>query len=199
MAKKIKLAIKRLIMKLKNTTWILLGVAIILGVGVYVYELQINPQQEQIEATNKQLFTFDEDDIKALTIETEDQTYKFEKTSDENQPWQMKEPQDTVANDAVISFLTNLLVTSESERTLTVPQNQKKDYGLDKPLGIITIELENEKQHKIVLGKLNFQGELLYAQIDSSSPSQEEITINLVPKNFQYAVDRQPEEWTKNK
>ncbi|WP_107666227.1 DUF4340 domain-containing protein [Cyanothece sp. BG0011] len=185
-------------MKLKNTTWILLGIAIILGIGVYVYELQINPQQEQIEATNKQLFTFEEDDIKALTIQSKDQTYKFEKTSDENQPWQMKEPQDTVANDAVISFLTNLLVTSESERSLTVPENQKKDYGLEKPLGTIIIELDNNKQHKIILGQPNFQGELLYAQIDPPSSSSEEITLNLVPKNFQYAVDRQPEEWTKN-
>lgn len=185
-------------MKFKNTTWILLGIAIILGIGVYVYELQINPQQKQIEATKKQLFTFDENEIKALTIETEYQTYKFEKTTDENQPWQMKEPQDTVANDAVISFLTNLLVTNESERSLTVPKNQKTEYGLDKPLGTITIELDNKKQHKIILGKPNFQGEFLYAQIDPSSSSQEEITINLVPKNFQYAVDRQPEEWIKN-
>ncbi|MDJ0731808.1 MAG: DUF4340 domain-containing protein [Crocosphaera sp.] len=185
-------------MKLQNTTWLLLGIAMILGVGVYVYELQINPQQQEIEATKKQLFTFDEKEIKVLTIETKDQTYKFEKTTDENQPWQMKEPQNTVANDAVISFLTNLLANSESERSLTVSKNQKKDYGLDKPLGIITVELDNKKQHKIILGKTDFQGELLYAQIDPLPPSQDEIVINLISKNFQYAVDRKPEEWTKN-
>ncbi len=185
-------------MKLKNTTWILLGIAMLLGIGVYVYELQINPQQQEIEVKSKQLFTFDEKEIKKITIETKNKTYKFEKTSDENQPWQMKQPQDTVANDAVISFLTNILVNSESERTLTVPENQKKEYGLDEPVGTIIIELENKKQHKIIVGKPNFQGELLYAQIDPTSPSQDEIIINLVPKNFQYAVDRKPEEWIKN-
>ncbi|MGK7887340.1 MAG: DUF4340 domain-containing protein [Crocosphaera sp.] len=184
-------------MKLQKTTLILLGIATILGVGVYVYELQINPQQEEITTQKKQLFSFDEKDIKVLTIETKDTTYKFERTSDEKQPWQMKKPQETVANDAVIAFLTNLLVNSETARTLTVPNEQKKDYGLDKPLGTITIELENKKQHKIILGQPNFQGELLYAQIDPQTSQQQEITINLVPKNFQYAVDRQPEEWTK--
>ncbi len=186
-------------MKLQNTTFILLGIATLLGVGVYVYELQVNPQQQAIEAQNKKLFTFDEKDIKVLTIETKGTTYKFEKTSDEKQPWQMKTPQDTVANDAVIAFLTNLLANSESSRTLTVPKNQKKEYGLDKPIGTITIELNNKQQHKIILGKPNFQGELLYAQIDPNTSSEDEITINLVPKNFQYAVDRKPEEWTQKK
>ena len=183
-------------MKLQKNTFILLGIATILGVGVYVYELQINPQKQEIATQSKQLFTFEEKDIKVLTIETKDTTYKFEKTSDEKQPWQMKNPQETVANDAVIAFLTNLLVNSETARTLKVPNQQKKEYGLDKPLGTITIELENKKQHKILLGKPNFQGELLYAEIDPQTSSEQEITINLVPKNFQYAVDRKPEEWT---
>ncbi|MGK7940956.1 MAG: DUF4340 domain-containing protein [Crocosphaera sp.] len=182
-------------MKFKSTTWILLTVAILLGVGVYFYELQINPQQEEIEAQKKKLFTFDEKEIKKLTIETKGITYIFEKTKDENKPWQMKNPQDTVANDAVISFLTNLLISSESERNFTVPKNQKKDYGLDKPLGTITVELENNKQHKIMLGKPDFQGELLYAEIDPIDSSEAEIKIYLIPKNFQYAIDRNPEEW----
>ena len=184
-------------MKLQKNTFILLGIATILGVGVYVYELQINPQKQEIATQSKQLFTFEEKDIKVLTIETKDTTYKFEKTSDEKQPWQMKKPQETVANDAIIAFLTNLLVNSETARTLTVPNNQKKEYGLDKPLGTITIELENKKQHKIILGKPNFQGELLYAHIDPLPSSQQEITIDLVQKNFQNEVDRQPDEWTK--
>ncbi|MDJ0510826.1 MAG: DUF4340 domain-containing protein [Crocosphaera sp.] len=182
-------------MKFKTTTWILFSLAILLGVGVYVYELQINPQQEEIEAEKKQLFTFDEKEIKKLTIETKETTYIFEKTKDENQPWQMKQPQEKIANDAVISFLTNLLVSSESERNFTVPKKQKKDYGLDNPLGTITVELENNQQHKIIIGNTDFQGELLYAAIDTMDSSQAEIKINLVPKNFQYAIDRKAEEW----
>ncbi len=185
-------------MKLKNTTWILLVIAALLGIGVYVYELRINPQKQTVETQNKQLFTFEEKDIKKLTIEIKDTTYKFEKTNNENQPWQMKQPQDTIANDAVISFLTNVLANSESERSLSIPKNQKKEYGLDKPLATITVVLDDNKQHKIILGKPNFQGEFLYAQIDPNNSSQEEITLNLVPKNFQYAVDRKPEEWTAN-
>jgi hypothetical protein len=182
-------------MKLKNTTWILLVIAIFLGVGVYLYELQINPQKEEIKAQSKKLFTFDEKEIKKLTIISQEQTYEFEKTTDENKPWKMKKPQEKVANDAVISFLTNLLISSESERTFTVPKDKIKDYGLDKPLGTIIIELDDKKQHKIIIGKPDFQGELLYAEIDTIASSEGEITINLVPKNFQYAVDRQPEEW----
>lgn len=182
-------------MKIKSTTWVLLIIAIFLGIGVYIYELQINPKQEEIETQKKQLFTFDEKDIRKLTIETKEITYVFEKTKDENKPWQMRQPQDKVANDAVVSFLTNLLVGSESERNFTVPKTQKEEYGLDQPLGTITVELENKKQYKIIIGNTDFQGELLYAQINPMDSSQEEIKVYLIPKNFQYAIDRQPEEW----
>lgn len=182
-------------MRIQRTTWGLLITSIILGVVVYYYESQLQPQKETISQQNKKLFEIQEKDIKTLTIKTSENILKFEKKTNENQPWQMKEPKDKVANDAVISFLTNLLATSEVDRTFSVPKTQKKDYGLEQPLATINFELNNSQKHQIILGNAGFQEDLIYAQVDPKSQSGENITISLVPKSFQYALDRKPDEW----
>lgn len=186
----------RRIMKLKKTTWGLLITAIILGAAVYYYESQMQPQKEAVANQDKKIFDIEEKDIKSLSIKTEKQTLKFEKTQDANQPWQMKQPQNKVANDAVISFLTNLLATSEIEQTFTASKTQKQEYGLDNPLATVEFELENNQKHQIILGKnTGFEGESIYAQIDPQAQKTDAITVSLIPKSFQYALERKPEDW----
>ncbi|GBF79349.1 DUF4340 domain-containing protein [Aphanothece sacrum] len=182
-------------MKLQKTTLGLFITAILFGGGVYIHEIQNESKQEETQSQEKKVFDFEEKDIKILTIETQGKTLKFEKTQNSQKPWQMKEPEDKVGNDAIISFLTNLLASEKIKRSFKVPTNQKKDYGLEKPLGIIKVELNDKTQHQLILGSPDFQGELIYAQVDPETQSQEQITISLVPKNFQYALERKPEEW----
>ncbi|MEA5509646.1 DUF4340 domain-containing protein [Crocosphaera sp. UHCC 0190] len=182
-------------MKLQKTTWGFLITAIFLAGIVYFYESQINPKQEEIKSQTKKIFDFQEKDIKLLTIETQSQILKFEKTEDNKQPWKMTKPKDKIANDAVVSFLTNLLVSSDIDRTFTIDKNQKAEYGLDQPLATIKVVLDNNKSHQIIIGNPDFQGELLYAQIDFNTQPEGKITIGLVPKSFQYALERTPEEW----
>lgn len=182
-------------MKLQKTTLGLFITAILFGGVVYIYEIQSESKQQETQSQEKKVFDFEENDIKILTIETQGKTLKFEKTQNSQKPWQMKQPQDKVANDAVIAFLTNLLATEKINRSFTVPTNQKKDYGLEKPLGTIKVELNDKTKHQLILGGPDFQGELIYAQVDPETPSKQQITISLVPKNFQYALERKPEEW----
>lgn len=182
-------------MKLQKVTWILLIIAIVFGGGVYIHEMQVKPQQEDLKSQEKQLFNFKEEEIKSLTIETQKTTLKFERNQKDKQPWQMKQPKDQVANDAVISFLTNLLTSEKADRNFTVPVGQKKDYGLDNPLATIKIELTNNQKHQLILGNPGFEGELLYAQVDPASQAKSEIKVSLVPQTFQYALERKPEEW----
>ncbi len=186
-------------MKLQKTTWILLIAAICLGGVVYFYEIQSKPQREEIQSKKNKIFAFQEEDIQKLTIEMQDKTLQFERTGNVNQPWQMKQPEDTIANDAVVSFLVNLLVGENSDRSFNIPIEQKKDYGLDKPLGTIQIQLKDNSSHQLIIGKPDFQEQFLYAQIDPPSPLEKEITINLVSQDFQSALLRQPDEWQQTK
>jgi uncharacterized protein YoxC len=58
-------------MKLQKTTWMLVIVAILLGVTVTFIETQNRIKQQQNRDERKQIFNFVEQDIQTLTIKTQ--------------------------------------------------------------------------------------------------------------------------------
>ncbi len=184
-------------MKLKKSTWALLAIALLLGGGVYSYETFWKPEQETSQAKEQQLFTFSEKDIKGLTIETAGKTLKFER-KDTEQPWQMLEPEKITANDAAMSFLLNLLVDSQINRSITVTKELLKDYSLEPPFAKIMISLANNQTHQLLLGKPDLEDQYIYAQLDPQTGTIEQKIIFL-PKEFQYAVERDLMEWKQPK
>ena len=182
-------------MKLQQTTKILVALALILGGFVFINEFLLLPKQEAIQAKEKQIFDFQEKDIKGVKIETKAQKLELQRTEDSTKPWQMKQPDDLPASDAAVSFLLNLLANGQSDRSFTVSPNELQEYGLDNPLAKIKIQLENEKSHELILGKPNFDNKLIYARVDTSSTQEQNIEIELVKIDFKYAVERKLEDW----
>ena len=183
-------------MKLQKTTLILVLLAFGLGGFVYFYEIAGSSKREAAQAKQNQLFSFDRAEIKLLTIKTANEELEFEqqKNKDGFSQWRMKAPTDTVANDASISFLLNLLVNGKSDRSFTVSPNRLQEYGLDKPLATVGIKLANQKSYQLILRKENFDKNFLYSQIKSGD-NNAEIKIFLVSPDFQYAVKRPLSEW----
>lgn len=185
-------------MKLKLSTLILLFVALSLGGFVYFFEVRGAPQREAAQAENQQLFDFTEDQVRAFTVRTRQQVLFFRKSnagpSTPGQPiWQMQSPNQAPANDASVAYLLNLLATGTSDRTLTAPASQRSEFGLDQPLAIIDLKLNNNQTHQLVLGKANFNRSFLYAQADPSLASQ--VQVLLVSTDFENAVNRPLSEW----
>jgi hypothetical protein len=180
---------------LKPTTLILVVLALILGGVVYYSETKTDNQQETVQKKQKKLFAFTEADIKNLKIEKETETIELERTNDPTKPWQMKQPDKVPASDAVVSYLSNLLVNGQSDRSFIIPPNQKQDYGLDKPLAKVNVQLTNQNTHEVILGNPNFDNQFLYAEVDPPTDSNKDIEIFLIPIDFQYAVERKIEEW----
>lgn len=182
-------------MKLQQTTWILVSIALILGGFVYFSEIQGQANQEAIAAKEKQVLNIQEKNIKKITIEKKEQTIELEKTKNNLSPWQMKKPENTPASDASVSFLVDLLVKGKSDRAFTTSSNQLQEYGLDRPIARVKIELQDRKNHELILGKPNLNDKFIYAQVDPDKQKQQELEVILVPKNFQYAVERELSEW----
>ncbi len=109
--------------------------------------------------------------------------------------WQMTQPQKKLAEEAAIAFLLNQMASGQSQQSLTIPATQKAEFGLDQPLATIQVELTNQKQHRLVLGKPNFNRSGLYAQIDPPTQPTTEITIHVVPIDLENAVTRPLKEW----
>jgi hypothetical protein len=183
-------------MKLQKTTWVLLIVALFLGGFVYFYEIVGTPQREAAKEAEKQLFSFEEDEIQRVNIYIQEESRKFERVSEPEPGWRMTEPKDVPASDPSVAFLLNLLVEGKSDRIIpNVPPENLKDYGLDKPQAMVTVRLKNDETHEILLGKPDFNNSFLYAQIDPFSDKSQQSNVFLVPMDFEYAVNRPLSEW----
>ncbi|KZL50032.1 hypothetical protein A2T98_09645 [Nodularia spumigena CENA596] len=183
-------------MKLPKTTLILILLALGLSGFVYFYEIQGKTQREEVQAQKQQIFSFTEDDIQSLTVKTEDITLNLERNTEaENSRWLLTYPTTEPANDAIVAYLTNLLVKGESDRTLSIPANQRAEFGLEQPLATININLKNQKTHQLILGKPDFNNRFLYAQADAATPENDNINVLLVSRDFANAVNRELSEW----
>lgn len=178
-------------MKFKSSTLILLFVALGLGGFVYFFEVRGAPQREAAQAKKQELFTFTEDQIQAFTVKTKQQVLFFQRSN--NRTWQMQSPTQTPANDASVAYLLNLLATGTSERPLTVSANQRGEFGLDQPLAIVDVKLNNNETHQLILGQPNFNRSFLYAEADPPRASQ--VQVLLVSTDFENAVNRPLSEW----
>ncbi|NDJ24277.1 DUF4340 domain-containing protein [Nostoc sp. B(2019)] len=183
-------------MKLPRTTLILILLALGLGGFVYFYEIQGATQREEIKEKNQQIFSFGEDDVQSLTVKTKNITLSLERNTQSSNPkWSLKSPTSGPANDAIVSYLMDLLVKGKSDKTLSIPANQRGEFALDKPQATINITLKNQQNHQLILGKPDFSDRFLYAQTDPAAKPDGNIDILLVSTDFANAVNRELSEW----
>lgn len=183
-------------MKLPRTTLILILLALGLGGFVYFYEIQGATQREEIKEKNQQIFSFGEDDVQSLTVKTKNITLSLERNTQSSNPkWSLKSPTSGPANDAIVSYLMDLLVKGKSDKTLSVPANQRGEFALDQPQATINITLKNQQNHQLILGKPDFSDRFLYAQTDPVAKPDGNIDVLLVSTDFANAVNRELSEW----
>jgi hypothetical protein len=191
-------------MKLQRTTLGLVLIAVLLGGFVYFYEFHLKSQQEAVKKKQQQLFSFKEEDVKNLKITTPSESITLERSPESAKTkWQMKSPDNVPANDGTVAYLLNLLETEKSEtpseslreRTLSTKPSQVSDFGLKQPQATIDITLNNQKNHKLVLGKPTFDNRFLYAQNQFTPKPDGNVEVVLVSKKFQDAINRSLSEW----
>jgi Domain of unknown function (DUF4340) len=181
-------------MKLQRTSFGLVVAAALLAGIVAVYEQQQKTSTTALKVdqpASQRVFEFDETAIAQVTIETRRPPVTIERVEGQ---WRLSAPLKAPANEATVAFLTNLLTTTQRDRTLNVGGDRAAEFGLDQPLGTITITLADQQQHKLVLGKPSFDRTFVYALIDPD-PQAKELAVSLVSPQFANAVDRDLAEW----
>src|SRR4051812_3572386 len=104
-------------MKLPRTTLILILLALGLGGFVYFSEIRGATVREETKEENKQIFSFAADDVQSLTVKTKKLTLNLERSPESsNSKWVIKSPVSGPANDAIVSYLMDLLVKGKSDR-----------------------------------------------------------------------------------
>lgn len=183
-------------MKLQKTTLVLLLLALGLGGFVYFYEIQGAKTRQQAKEDKQQIFSFAADDVQSLTITKNNANIAIERNTGSQPPtWLLKSPVSAPANSASVSYLMDLLIKGKSERTVSASNNQLSEFGLDQPLATIDIKLKNQQNHRLVLGKSDFNRRFLYAQTNSVPKPDGSINLLLVSLDFENAVNREVSEW----
>lgn len=183
-------------MKLQRTTLVLILLAFGLGAFVYYYEIRGATQRSEVSESKKRIFNFTASDIQSLTITKGSDKIILERSGTPEPPkWLLKAPQTSPASDASVSYLTDLLVQGQINRTISTQTSQLNEFSLDQPQATIEIKLKNQQTHKLILGKLDFSNNFLYAQINPSPKPDATTNVLLVSKDFQNAVNRDISEW----
>ncbi|MBG1261471.1 DUF4340 domain-containing protein [Nostoc commune] len=184
-------------MKLPKTTLILILLTLGLGSFVYFHEIRGATVREETKEQKQRIFSFGEDDVQSLTVTTKKLTLNLERNpeSSSNPKWLIKSPVSGPANDAIVSYLMDLLVKGNSNSTLSTPPKELKEFALDQPQATINITLKNRQSHQLLLGKSNFNGRFLYAQADPAAKPNGNINVLLVSTDFANAVNRELSEW----
>ncbi len=181
-------------MKLQRTTLILILLALGLGGFVYIYEIRGASQREEVKQKQQKIFNFAADDIQSLTINKNNAIINLERNTNSQPKWVLKSPISAPANDGTVSYLIDLLVKGVQNRTISTSANQLSEFGLDKPLATIEIRLKNQKNHRLILGKTDFNRSFLYAIVDPNTQNSQ-VNISLISTDFENAVNREQSEW----
>lgn len=183
-------------MKLQRTTLVLLLLALSLGGFVYLYEVQGASQRQLAKEQKQQIFSFAKEQVQSFTVKTKGQTLFFER-GDKSGTWQIK-PSNSLASDASVSYLINLLVKGKINRTIQVPATQLQEYGLNQPQATIEVRLKDQQTHQLILGNPDFNRNFLYAQADSPAKQSGSVDVLLVSPDFENAVNRKLSEWSQS-
>jgi hypothetical protein len=192
------------IMKLQKNTLVLIAVALSMTGFVALFEMQVSPKQEAAKEEKQKIFAFKSDRVQFFTVKTPEKILTFERVYAKKggkSSWEMKLPVQAHASQASVDFLLDRLATGKSDRTINITPAQLPEFGLDQPQATVTVKLDNQETHRLVLGKTDFSGRFLYAQANPpEAPPQnsaQNLPVLLVPFDFKNAVQRPLSEWKK--
>lgn len=185
-------------MKLQRSTLALVAGALILGTVVLVTESRERLRSTEIQGEEATpVYGFEETDVVGLHIETTTSEVTFSR--DDNGFWQMTNPETHPAEEAAIAFLLSRLNTDGLITTIPADAANQADFGLDVPYATVSIRLQDDTLHQLVLGNTDFSGQNAYALVDPDSvPLSDEageITVALVSSGILSGVDRPLDEW----
>ena len=180
-------------MKLKPSTLFFLLTALLLGGVVLIAQSQAPSSQQAQQTEPQNLVAFQEKQVKALTLQTQLRSLKFER--DKDGKWQMLEPDRISASDSSIAFLLNQIVTGKSQRSFTAKVSDRETYSFQQPLATIEVTLDNQETHKLVLGGYDFNRSNIYALLDPVADPKADLEVLLVSPNFENAVSRPLADW----
>ncbi len=138
----------------------LLMLAVLLGLGGYIYFIDLDRQQTAQDA--KTLLQFDSDAVTQVALVYPDRELHLAK---DDGGWNITAPLEARADTTAVNNLVNAVNQAEVSRTLDDPQPDLALYGLDSPVATVRLTLEDGAQLPLIrIGKDTPVGYSVYVQ-----------------------------------
>jgi len=174
-----------------KSTIVLSLVLILLGGYLYYIEIPGEKKKQEAEVKQKRLYNFTSSAITNLTIErSKGQPIELlhDPTHPED-PWQIVQPVETVANDAAVSALASQIERLESSRMVEEKSENLKEFGLDPPAYSVIITLNRTDTEILEVGGENLTGNEVYVRKGQGTP------VYLVPAAIKKALNKDLTGW----
>ena len=141
---------------------IVVTLAVLLGLGLYVYFVELPKARE--DAAAKTLLRLEADEIDTLTLTYPDREIRLQQTAAGE--WNITAPIETKADDTTVNNLVNTVTTEEVTRSLTPDEESGLVlYGLDAPLVLLDVTLsDGTTLPRVSVGKDTPVGFSVYVQ-----------------------------------
>lgn len=191
-------------MKLKKSTVFLTAVALTFTGLVYFYEMQKHPEDLSYDHQQKAqpVFDFQPEQVQSINIITSQETLALTRVKSElggENQWRITAPIQKPADTATVDFLVDQLANLRSDRTIATSALKLADYGLDKPLITTEIQLNNQKNYRLLLGNSDFSNTMIYGQKISPDNNPNELSVVLLPINLKNVIGKPVSDWQTTK
>lgn len=166
---------------MKRSTLIVLAAAAALASFVYFYEIKRGAPKEAVEDESKPAFSLQTADVTSLTLTRAGQKMVFE---NHNGDWQVTQPVQTEADQAVLEGIATELSSARVTRTLPAAPDSMASYGLAPPEVTLEFQLKNGTRHKLELGAKDFTGISAYGIVDGAKQ------VSLLPESLLVTTDK---------
>jgi hypothetical protein len=158
----------------------LLLTTILLGLGAYVYFVEIPTQrlEDKRETERQKLLPFDESQISEITVKSETETVELKHGTGQN--WRITRPLETEADKRQVQALLRALATGHVMRVVEENGSALSTFGLDRPSTEISLSAARQTE-SLAIGDAGPLSSTLYVLRASD---KKVLLTDLAPKDF---------------
>ncbi len=144
-----------------QTTALLAVILVAVGAFYYVYEIRLGPEREKTAERKGRVFSADTTDVTEATLKRGAEVVRLKREGD---GWQVLEPVRARGDKGEIESALTSVVMAKMDREIAAAPPSLADFGLDKPVAEVTLQLKDGKQLGLLLGSKSPTGVWVYAR-----------------------------------
>ncbi len=168
-------------MKFK-TTWVLAGILVLLGVGVYIFEIQGGKKRQAAKEKEEKILVFEKDQVESILLKSANGKFVAKRSGADQ--WTLEEPLKVPADKFAWNGFVDTLYDLKFSRVIAEKADDLVPYGLKDPARVVELTMKGGDKKVFHIGEDNPIG-------DSTFVSKGDSKVVLAPRHSITAFDKE--------